>query len=238
MLPTDHLHGLAAHGLHSLRAAEGALPHARDHARLPPCTVLALSGIPAREQLFNGSLCSSAGAYFLSSPAHYRSMERRAPHQVRASVPSALVVPHGAFLGTLLAAQSAADGRTATHDTILLVSTGVVSSYASDGHLNWQRRDAPSWGDGADGYLVKVPISSQQRPSTTGVDFTALGSEEFITVGESSMKVHSTSSGLILAEVNLPEVSIKISKCHCCCNMTGWTHEMDKEKVAEETFLD
>ena len=155
----------------------------RDHARLPPYTVLALSGIPAREQLFNGSLCTGHGPVFFGAASeggggdYYKDSARgraarRGPSAVRSSVPSALIVPnyHGpsggggsaasTSLGRLLAAQAAADGRTVTHDAILGVSTGVVSSYASDGTLNWQQRDAPSWGDGADGFLVKVPPSS------------------------------------------------------------------------------
>ena len=32
--------------------------------QLPPCYALAVSGLPAREQLFNGSLCHDAGALF------------------------------------------------------------------------------------------------------------------------------------------------------------------------------
>lgn len=35
---------------------------ARQARRLPPCYALAMSGLPAREQLFNTSLCHDAGA--------------------------------------------------------------------------------------------------------------------------------------------------------------------------------
>jgi hypothetical protein len=188
----EHLHGLAAHGLHSLRQADAApsVAQSRGHARLPPCSVLALSGIPAREQLFNGSLCSGHGAFSLadldygssSSSRHYdRGSKRKGPSEVRASVPSALLVPHGgAFLGQLLAAQALADGRVPTFDAVLAVSTGVVSSYASDGYLNWQQREAPRWGDGADGFVVKVPMSlhfstgsSSSSSSSSSPDFSS-----------------------------------------------------------------
>mmetsp|Transcript_14903 Transcript_14903/g.19314 ORF Transcript_14903/g.19314 Transcript_14903/m.19314 type:complete len:197 (+) Transcript_14903:909-1499(+) len=46
----DHLSGVAAHPL-----TRSTSSHA--HGLLPPCSALALSGVPAREQLFNGSLC-------------------------------------------------------------------------------------------------------------------------------------------------------------------------------------
>jgi hypothetical protein len=46
----DHLSGVAA--LPLVRAI-----NPRAHVSLPPCSALAVSGVPAREQLFNGSLC-------------------------------------------------------------------------------------------------------------------------------------------------------------------------------------
>jgi len=55
----------------------------RAHGRLPPCSALALSGVPAREQLFNGSLCDGAGHFhdLLHNPNHIgadRGREERA----------------------------------------------------------------------------------------------------------------------------------------------------------------
>jgi hypothetical protein len=69
----DHLSGLARHAL--VGASGGASGSeraslARRHGDLPPCSCLALSGVPAREQLFNGSLCDGAGSFrdFLTHP--------------------------------------------------------------------------------------------------------------------------------------------------------------------------
>ena len=48
------------------------------HAGLPPCSALVLSGVPAREQLFNGSLCDGAGAFrdYLNRPERFVDRER------------------------------------------------------------------------------------------------------------------------------------------------------------------
>jgi hypothetical protein len=86
----DHLTGLAAHALapppgsgSGLGRGEGPPPLRRAHGRLPPCSALALSGVPAREQLFNGSLCDGAGHFqdLLHHPNHIgadRGREERA----------------------------------------------------------------------------------------------------------------------------------------------------------------
>ena len=86
----DHLSGIAAH---ALAAPPGFVSGSsggdrqqqlrRAHGRLPPCSALALSGVPAREQLFNGSLCDGAGHFhdLLHNPNHIgadRGREERA----------------------------------------------------------------------------------------------------------------------------------------------------------------
>lgn len=54
----DHLAGVAAHPIS--RAS-----NPRAHLSLPPCSALAVSGVPAREQLFNGSLCDGEWSFIL-----------------------------------------------------------------------------------------------------------------------------------------------------------------------------
>ena len=91
----DHLSGIAAHALAAppgfLSSGSGGGGSGGDrqqqlrraHGRLPPCSALALSGVPAREQLFNGSLCDGAGHFhdLLHNPNHIgadRGREERA----------------------------------------------------------------------------------------------------------------------------------------------------------------
>jgi hypothetical protein len=71
-------------GGEALRAAAGRgglsrRQQLRAHARLPPCSCVVLSGVPAREQLFNGSLCDAGGSFkdLLDRPDHIGAERRR-----------------------------------------------------------------------------------------------------------------------------------------------------------------
>ena len=156
----DHLSGLAKHALapgplgyaaaagagddEAERGAVGALDAAgsaaglgragrmalRAHGRLPPCSCLALSGLPAREQLFNGSLCDGKGHFkdLLDRPDHIGEERRREdghsggggggkPHggrRVSVLAAAPVVVPRlGPTVASRQAASARASGRSA-----------------------------------------------------------------------------------------------------------------------------
>eukprot|EP00752_Nemacystus_decipiens_P004113 g3763.t1 len=151
-----HLHSGVAMGHLSDR---GSSPPAQEAQQLPPCYALAVSGLPPREQLFNGSLCHNAGALYdfqerLSKPASSRSASRSRDIEVGTTPPAVLQrVPAGAAMASAVPGRSGggsgagarSGGLGPRSDVVFAVSSGVVSSYDDEGRLNWQDRRGPVW---------------------------------------------------------------------------------------------
>lgn len=118
-----------SHG-HLTGAAKHAPASAHAAGVLPPCTAIALTGVPAREQLYNGTLCDNRGAFAdLSNPDRMSDRERNKRHnhnEVRAAVPVILDQPE--FFGRVVAQQALQDGSPPQHDTIFAVSDGAFRS--------------------------------------------------------------------------------------------------------------
>jgi hypothetical protein len=97
------------------------------------CSVVVTSGLPPQSLLFNGSLCSDSN----SGPLHEGMVNGpvRLPSKVRYAPP--LVLKKAEEGGVVRESRS--------HDLIVAVNTGVVSSYSSSGALNWQVRGTPAW---------------------------------------------------------------------------------------------
>ncbi|CAM9930767.1 unnamed protein product, partial [Scytosiphon promiscuus] len=161
-----HLHSGVAMGHLSDQASPS---QAQQASRLPPCYALAVSGLPAREQLFNGSLCHDAGALMdiqerlskqssrnsprsrdvevgAASPAVFRRGPPGVAAAAAASEAAAGARPHG-MTGSAEAGNAARTvaGRGGRSDVVFAVSSGVVSSYDDEGRLLWQDRRGPKW---------------------------------------------------------------------------------------------
>lgn len=199
----DHLSVVERPGLHSGVSGDGDGEHAplstahlvgaaahaptKGHAMLPPCSAVALSGVPPREQLFNGSLCDDHGSFFGLNDPRRLSRQRKMDHAepVRAATPVMLHRPE--LFGRVVAQQALQDGSPVQHDTVFAVNRGIVSSYSSTGTLLWQVRNAPKWGDGANGYLLRLPQD-----------------QEVLVAGEDRLMLLSA-TGAVLAESPIPQ---------------------------------
>jgi len=166
----------------------------RHYKGLGPCSAVALSGLPPREQLFNGSLCDDRGSFAeaFSDPTSLDSRASRAHRLYEVGVARPVLLHRHDIFGRLAAQQAAADGSPVSLDVIYAVGSGVVSSYSSEGDLRWQSRGGPQWSTNGQGFLVKLPATGA-RPA-----------EHVLVVGESNVAIFSA-DGRILADVALPE---------------------------------
>jgi hypothetical protein len=109
--------------------AEHGQAFAHGEGEIKQCSIMAISGLPARQQLFNASICNSGKSLQDIMPT-----PRRAPKIVAATTP--LVLP-------------SLDPKThktgIAKDLIIAVNTGTTTSFSGSGSLNWQIKNTPSW---------------------------------------------------------------------------------------------
>jgi hypothetical protein len=104
---------------------------------LLPCTMMVISGLPAKAQLFNASVCLSHSS--INEPA---SLAHRSEKRQAARVASVKAAPP-------LVLRRMSDRRPTVEDRVkdivVAINTGVVTSYSGDGKFKWQARGAPAW---------------------------------------------------------------------------------------------
>lgn len=101
--------------------------------RLQHCTIMAISGLPARAQLFNGTLCQRS--QHLHDPINQA-------NNVRYSLPLSVSAAPPLVLRVLDARTREESG---VRDLVVAINTGIVTSYTGKGEFNWQHHGAPSW---------------------------------------------------------------------------------------------
>lgn len=126
----DHLYSMAGHSLasrsaHDKLAAAFADSDAPNAAPQPGCLIMATSGVPARDHLFNASVC------------HHQKDRLKGVQKDWARAPGALdsaepvVVPSISVPGKL--------------DTVFLLSNGRITSISPTGTVNWQTQTSATW---------------------------------------------------------------------------------------------
>jgi len=125
---------------------EGARHHQSEFAhhqhdgqqQLRHCLVIAMSGLPARSQLFNGTVCPDRPSLRdapLGQEAPSHSAERGPSH------------PHISHTPPLVLRKLNPDTmkESKERDVVVAIHSGVVTSYSGSGEFNWQIRTAPQW---------------------------------------------------------------------------------------------
>jgi hypothetical protein len=121
---------------------------------LQHCLLMVMSGLPARSQLFNGTICSDRPSIrdaFYEHDVRHMDLVREAP----ALNPQAGDHPGGkaeyaAFAHAIPLVLRKLDEITHQReskekDIVVAIHTGVVTSYTGRGRFNWQVRTAPKW---------------------------------------------------------------------------------------------
>eukprot|EP00238_Polyblepharides_amylifera_P006621 CAMPEP_0196591354 /NCGR_PEP_ID=MMETSP1081-20130531/69302_1 /TAXON_ID=36882 /ORGANISM="Pyramimonas amylifera, Strain CCMP720" /LENGTH=702 /DNA_ID=CAMNT_0041914685 /DNA_START=132 /DNA_END=2240 /DNA_ORIENTATION=+ len=179
-------------GLHADINGDGVLDHVQAHGwhphnsdtggeRIPRCWATATSGVPVKEQLFNGSICRSAVTGLGSEHAQYSSRRNQDRDQetfspLETALP-ALLPRHDSYLphaGAAAGAHSDNSGtlhlrRGAAHDVVFLNSRGEVTAYGPEGGKRWQVQAHTSWQRGGyDGHQDVVPTLLVFSPRVGG----------------------------------------------------------------------
>lgn len=134
-----------AHHQYEYDQEGGALQH---------CLLMVMSGLPARSQLFNGTICSERPSLrdsFVEREVYHADLVREAP----ALNPQAGEHPggkaeHSVFAHAIPLVLRKTDDFTRAkeskeRDIVVAIHTGVVTSYTGRGNFNWQVRTGPKW---------------------------------------------------------------------------------------------
>lgn len=104
--------------------------YAVDRTKSRHCSMMVVSGLPPRAQLFNGTICEGR-------PSMHDSLSRSAKKAVPdISAASPLILrninPHS---GT----------ESKEKDIVVAVNTGIITCYSGKGVFKWQMKDTPTW---------------------------------------------------------------------------------------------
>ena len=196
----DHVSGLSSHDTHTLLAEAAALHGTPRHkparnAEAVVCLGTCASGVPAREELWNASICGAKGAM---RGVHQRGRRGKggggAGHKHAQGVTTPLLLPRDA----------AASGGKRTMDSIFLASDGRVTSIGADGSLNWLAATEAGWRTLSPS---GTPANEELLPSVS-LYVPADGTEPLIAaLGEASICILSA-AGRLLACQKLPHAPI------------------------------
>lgn len=158
------------------------------------CTLMAVSGLPLKSQLFNGSLCSSSNS--LKDPLkkyNENSLKTHASEIMSTSPVILRVIDEKTLIESKI------------RDIVVAINTGVVTCYSGTGEFKWQMKDGPTWKLGFDKASAVVFDADAQAVDEFG-SHNSLGSHVVI-VGDTSMSLVSH-DGELLASIHLPKPPI------------------------------
>jgi hypothetical protein len=106
---------------------------AHDAKKVQHCLMMVVSGLPARAQLFNGSICEGRP-----------NMQESLSKSVKRVVPE--VTAASPLLLRTFNTHTGAEAK--EKDVVIAVNTGTLTCYSGKGEFKWQLRDAPTWSFG------------------------------------------------------------------------------------------
>lgn len=115
---------------HQLQGKAAQFAHAGSKDDLQHCSMMVVSGLPPRQQLFNGTVCLHRRA--LSDPMSKAS--NRKPPPISAAPP--LILKNNDIKSNT---------ESKKHNVVVATSMGFVTSYGFNGEFDWQCKDSPIW---------------------------------------------------------------------------------------------
>jgi hypothetical protein len=167
--------------------------HSFDYAnhisRFKHCSLLVISGVPAKGQLFNGTLCQRHNS--LHDPLSMHSEHHvKLPERVSMAGP---VVLHAIDEKTGLESKY--------KNIIVAVNNGLITCYRGDGEFQWQTNEGPTWDvEFTNSYALAYDIDAE-RVDESGVHSSP--GAHVLVVGESLISVISR-DGELLTSTELP----------------------------------
>jgi len=213
---------------HRSEFAHHQFEYAGVEASLQHCMIVVMSALPARSQLFNGTVGADRPSLRESfTDKHERHVYKVQKPPSEAPVEGEATVPRGqhpSIMHAIPLVMAKLEPRTMTEskekDIIVAIHTGVVTSYSGSGNFNWQIRNAPKWATDdvlsadADSESPKEPSDADVVASVVGFDSDAdraqgIGAQNsvyssILITGEAEMHLVSR-EGDLLASAELPK---------------------------------
>jgi hypothetical protein len=114
---------------HDVNGKAAMFAHSGTEESLQHCTMMVVSGLPPRQQLFNGTVCLHRRA--LSDPMARPS---RKPPPIASAPP--LIVRNN---------DPKTNVESKKHNVVVATNMGMVTSYMHDGEFDWQSKETPTW---------------------------------------------------------------------------------------------
>ena len=174
-----------------LEDAQAVETHAQSFAHeggeIQTCSLMVISGLPPKSQLFNGSLC-----------LNQRSLQD--PIFKRTKLPSIVTATSPLILKSL-------DPKTMREskirDIVVSINTGITSCYDGNGEFKWQNKNSPVWSlDSKSHYLIAFD-SDSVRADELGTHDNRHA--QILVLGDKSIALLSR-EGLILTKSDVPNI--------------------------------
>lgn len=188
----------------AMAASNNIAGFSHDSGELLPCTLMVTSGLPARSQLFNISVCMES-SQDIHAPISKLSKVHSAG-KVKKRGKDAALEPISAASPLFLHKLDVKTKEEAKDvDIVVAINTGVVTRVnGGTGVLEWRVQGSPAWSPHTFPHTsVKHFDSDAGRVGELGTHDTVYSS--LLVVGEYSMALLSRESGSILSSVNLPK---------------------------------
>lgn len=174
------------------------------YGKLHHCMILAVSGIPAQSQLFNGSICQErvklrdsldVGNSF--DGTEFQPYLKKKGKSTLATIPTEV-----RYVGPLVLNRGTSNKMKKFKDVIVAVNTGIITSYSGLGVFNWQVKGGPTWSleDSKASIVAYDPDEIRVEDFGTHENMYA----NILVVGEAEMQLYS-SEGVFLASADLPQ---------------------------------
>lgn len=115
---------------HDVNGKAAMFAHSGSEESLQHCTMMVVSGLPPRQQLFNGTVCLHRRA--LSDPMARPS--NRKPPPIASAPP--LIVRNN---------DPKTNIESKKHNVVVTTNMGMTTSYMHDGEFDWQCKESPTW---------------------------------------------------------------------------------------------
>ena len=161
---------------------------AHDNGEIQHCTIMAVSGLPPRSQLFNGSLCLNQRN--LQDPMS----KKKIPQYVTAASP---LILRTLDISTMRESK--------IRDVVVGINTGTVACYSGDGSYKWQFKGAPIFSLGSKSAAVMAFDSDSVRVDELGTHDNRHA--QILVAGDSAISILSR-DGAILCTAEVPKIPI------------------------------
>jgi hypothetical protein len=166
---------------------------ANEHGKLQHCTLMVISGLPPRSQLFNGSLCMNHR--HLHDP-----LAKSGGGRGGGLLPSEVSLTSPVILKTI---DERSRKESNNRDVVVASNTGVMTCFSAQGDQRWQINGAPTWPTSHTFHTLTAIDSDANRVDAVGTHDTIYA--QLLVIGTRNMALYDR-AGEMLAIAELPNI--------------------------------